>query len=528
MTTVRELLTKWSFKADTRGVEAFQSKLDSARKFAGVAAKGVAVLGGAAIAAGYGIFKLTKSVAEQAHEIERASQKTGLTTDTLQELQYAAKKTQTPFEAVVGGMRKVAMIAQQAAHGNKAAKQSFKELGVDGIDPTTKKLKSMDQLSVEALFALADLEDGTQKVALAQKFFGRSGVEMLALLREGRYDLAAMMGDAKKSMLSPEEVRQGNELNKSLRSLDATVERLKKRLGVALIPVVRDVAQKLEKWVAANAAVIATKIPEFVDKLVKALKEMFNGVDVAGVMNGITRAISGLIGALQYVVEHTGLVKAAFCSLIGLSVASKLAPIIGKLHGMAGGLGAINASSIAATGGVAGLIGKLAGATGLVALAGAAGVAIGSWVDSQFGLSDKLSDAMVGDDRKRAHDRAMATTGDVNEGNLSRMADQFREMKAHGVTSFGDVGLKQELTGDTVSAKLLEVAGRMGMAQDKSAVLVQDLMKNFDRISTNNNTFSPTITVNVPAGTSPRDAGRIADALTPKLRGAMQDMTAGK
>ena len=131
MTTVRELLTKWSFKADTGAVKSFEGAINHAKSAASTAAKGLGVLAAGAAAAGWGVFKLTEKIAENAHQIERMHSVTGVSTDMLQKLKFVADKSLVPFDSLTMGLRRFNTMVYSAEHGNKAAAKSLQAYGIE-------------------------------------------------------------------------------------------------------------------------------------------------------------------------------------------------------------------------------------------------------------------------------------------------------------------------------------------------------------------------------------------------------------
>ena len=73
MTTVRELITKWVFQADTSAVKAFEGAITAAKNSAKLAAGAIAGITAVSVKTGDALFKLTESIAEQSHEVNRSA-----------------------------------------------------------------------------------------------------------------------------------------------------------------------------------------------------------------------------------------------------------------------------------------------------------------------------------------------------------------------------------------------------------------------------------------------------------------------
>jgi hypothetical protein len=116
-----------------------------------------------------------------------AASKLGVATDELQRLDVLAKQNATSVEAIGTAFR---TLAKNAADPTKDSAAAFKRLGV-----TTKtadgQLKTRQDLFFETAGALSEVSNETQRAAMAQELFGRSGLELLPLLSQGRAGLEA-------------------------------------------------------------------------------------------------------------------------------------------------------------------------------------------------------------------------------------------------------------------------------------------------------------------------------------------------
>lgn len=118
--------------------------------------------------------------------IGEAAAKLGVTTDEMQRLDVLAKQNATSVEAMGTAFR---TLAKSAADPTKDSAAAFEKLGVD--TKTNGELKSRQDLFFETAGALADVSNETERAAMAQQLFGRSGLELLPLLSQGRAGLDA-------------------------------------------------------------------------------------------------------------------------------------------------------------------------------------------------------------------------------------------------------------------------------------------------------------------------------------------------
>lgn len=140
-----------------------------------------------------------------------------------------------------------------------------------------------------------------------------------------------------------------------------------------------------------------------------------------------------------------------------------------------GGLGGATGSAGGALGGLGGKLGKAAGSVAAVAGALTAGYAVGTFIDKQFGLSTKISDAalrMTGNDSAGAKRRADAHGQAGIRQRLSDQAATLLSLSRRGVGSFGAAGAKKSLTAENVMAHLQASASRQGASAGTWAAMV--------------------------------------------------------
>ncbi|WP_291732343.1 hypothetical protein [Leisingera sp. F5] len=182
-----------------RRVERFAKRSDKhlsnvSRKFdvMGFAAKRAAPLL-AAFGAARVIGKLKGTVAAL-DDIGKTADKIGLTTDALQELRAIAESAGIAQGSLDSSLERFNKRLGEAAQGSGAAAKTLKSLGLEASDLATMGLDA--SLSVVA-DRIAALPDPTQKAAAAAALFGREGVAMVNLLREGSDGMAKMRQEAR-------------------------------------------------------------------------------------------------------------------------------------------------------------------------------------------------------------------------------------------------------------------------------------------------------------------------------------------
>lgn len=127
-----------------------------------------------------GIANYAMSLMTAADALDELSQRTGVNAELLSQLSQSAKMSGVSIEGVATGMKKLSVNLVEAQNGSKDAARGFQALR---LDPNQFKT------SEEALSAIADrfaeMEDGSQKVAIAQALMGKAGEANIPWLNQG-------------------------------------------------------------------------------------------------------------------------------------------------------------------------------------------------------------------------------------------------------------------------------------------------------------------------------------------------------
>src|SRR3990167_1300390 len=174
---------------------------------------------GAAAAAGLGI--LVKQSIDAADALGKMEKKTGVSTESLSVLKHAAELSGASMEQVVTALSRLARNAFEAASGNKEAKESFRQLGVEVTDAEG-RLRSTEAIFLDVVEALGKIENSTARAALAQKALGKSAVELLPLLKDlakGGYEATRKEAEALGLIISGKTAQAAEQFNDNLQRL---------------------------------------------------------------------------------------------------------------------------------------------------------------------------------------------------------------------------------------------------------------------------------------------------------------------
>ena len=137
----------------------------------------VAALGTAYIAS-------TKRAIEQADVLAKQSKTLGITVQQLQEYTFAAERSGVSTEEMVKGLQQFNKFVGQAARGTGTAKKAFQVLGIPMTD-INGNLRGSEELMYDFMDALSKIESPAMRAGLAADVFGRAGVKLLPLMKDG-------------------------------------------------------------------------------------------------------------------------------------------------------------------------------------------------------------------------------------------------------------------------------------------------------------------------------------------------------
>lgn len=101
---------------------------------AGLAVKGIAVLGTSAVAAGASLLGMANNAAETADRVDKLSAKIGISKTAFQEWDYIMGQNGMDVEKLQVGVKTLVNQMDSAAGGGKAAQEAFQKLGVTWTD----------------------------------------------------------------------------------------------------------------------------------------------------------------------------------------------------------------------------------------------------------------------------------------------------------------------------------------------------------------------------------------------------------
>ena len=235
-----------------------------------VMAGAVAAGGTALIGLGSAFVSASGDVASYGDNIDKMSQKMGLTAEAYQEWDAVMQHSGTSMETMKASMK---TLANAAEGGNKA----FEALGI-----TQEEIANMSQQDLfEATIAgLQNVEDTTQRTYLAGQLLGRGATELGALLNTSAEDTQAMRDRVRElgGVMSDDAVKAAAAYQDQLQDMQTAFSGLSRNMMSEFLPGITTVMSGLTEIFAGNSeqgiGMITEGITNIMDGLTQALPEL--------------------------------------------------------------------------------------------------------------------------------------------------------------------------------------------------------------------------------------------------------------
>lgn len=253
---------------DTSGLKAGLSGIGGVAKAGlGVAAAGFAAVTTAAVATTGAIMDGVSAAADYGDNIDKMSQKMGLSTDAYQEWDFVMQHCGTSIEALKPSMKTLAMAAEKGS-------DAFAQLGISEEQIAT---MSQEELFNATIAGLQGVTDETQRTALAAELLGRGATELGPLMNMTAEETEAMRQQVHDlgGVMSNDAVKAAAAYKDSLQNMQTAISGLKNKLAGDLLPSVTTVMDGLTLLFSGGDTDEAMEmIGEGIDQLCEKLEEL--------------------------------------------------------------------------------------------------------------------------------------------------------------------------------------------------------------------------------------------------------------
>jgi hypothetical protein len=273
-----------------------------------------------------GMFELTKEAGEAAIAFDATATKIGITANELAGLQWVAKESGIPVEAMSKGMENLnRTIGLTIAGKSKDAAAIFTHLGIK-LKDTAGHTRSTTKIMEELADAFKKTEDPAQRAAVAQILMTKAGKEMLPVLMLGKDKIEdlAEAGTKFAGLGTDEQRAKLKEFGHSWGEMEAAAGGFKTILATGLADELKPIVDMTRDWIMENRKWIADDIKEAVKGLGDALKDL--------PLKDIIKGMEGWVKSIHAATEGHGKLIAEVFALT-LAMGSPLVTIVKNVAG---------------------------------------------------------------------------------------------------------------------------------------------------------------------------------------------------
>lgn len=231
----------------------------------------IAGVGKAAVDAAKKLIEAGVAAAAYADDVLTTADVTGMSTDRIQELTYAAGLMDTELSTIEGSMRKNLSSMRSAAKGTGEASDAYKKLGVE-VTKADGTLRDSEDVYWDCIDALGKIEDSTERDSVAMQVFGKSAQELNPLISKGSKGFAELAQEAHNVgyVLDSETLGKLGAAQDSFDRLDMAGQNFSNALGSVVAPALgglADIATNVLNGIAECFRDNRTEAEKFSDSL---------------------------------------------------------------------------------------------------------------------------------------------------------------------------------------------------------------------------------------------------------------------
>lgn len=302
-------------KAGEIAVAAFEAVVVAA------AAVGAAIVG-AMTEAGTALVNATLDTSHLADELLTMSSTTGLSTDALQELNYASELLDVDTATVTGSMTKLLKTMSSAADGSSSAMEKFEDLGISIYDAEG-NMRNAEDVFWDAVDVLGQFDNESERDAASMELFGKSARELNPLIEAGSDAFKSLADEAHEVgyVMDGETLDAFGALDDNMQRMSNTAQAVEQSFGQVLLPLLTDMSgdvvslmgdfsgalsgadgdiEQISSIIEQFAPQAVALVEEYIPQIITIFESVFNALlpVVVSVAPQLISMISGLLVSL--------------------------------------------------------------------------------------------------------------------------------------------------------------------------------------------------------------------------------------
>ena len=232
--------------AEISSFERAMSRVEQKAKQTGASMKALGdsmskLVTGPLVAIGAGLFGASVSAANFADEIDKASIRSGLSAQRLQELRFVTDQVGVSFETVESAVDSLRRRLPQLDNPGSRASETMERIGVSAHGANG-ELRSMDDLFPDIVRGLAAVTNETERGALATQILGRSASQLAPLLAQGEAGIAELTERAHELglVMGDETIADLVDFKDEMAEVQQQIGASAREFGMVLMPILRN------------------------------------------------------------------------------------------------------------------------------------------------------------------------------------------------------------------------------------------------------------------------------------------------
>lgn len=303
-----------------KGIDESKDKMTSLKDNFAKGAKSIAAGAGVFASMGAAAYKAAEGVSKNLDQIDKMSQKLGLSRKAYQEWDYVLQISGADINSMGAGLKTLVNKFDDAMTGSSSAIETFERLGLS--------MEEIQGLSREDLFGkvitqFQNMEDSAERAALANDIFGRSGQELAPLFNTTSEETARLIQQVNDlgGVMSDDAVKNGAAFQDSMTAVKAALSGAGAQLVEKLIPAITDFANKITDFIASGGLDRLIELLEVIGPLLIAVASGF----------GLFKIITGVISMIQGCVTACKLLWNALNTLYTVMMANPITIVIAAI-----------------------------------------------------------------------------------------------------------------------------------------------------------------------------------------------------
>lgn len=289
------------------------SKLENA----GQSMRGVSTAAAAVTAS---ISALTVKSGKWADDLNTMSKQYSIGTGELQKYAAAADLVDVSVETIAKSHIKLEKTMYSASNGSKASSEAFDKLGVS-VTNTDGTLRNSDEVFTDVIAALGQMENETERDAIAQKILGKSAAELNPLIEDNGETYRTVAETFSKyglDYIDQETIDKANQFNDQLDTMKAIGSVALQTLGAQLAGYLAPALEKVVELVGRFAQWLSNLDPRIVAIIAGVGAAVAAIAPLLIVLGKISLAISSITGLMATL----GVSFTAIAGPIGIAIAA--------------------------------------------------------------------------------------------------------------------------------------------------------------------------------------------------------------